>query len=341
MIIPFFIPHAGCPHQCVFCDQKRITGRQSAVDPSVVPRVIASYLSHRLTPPGSRGAESHEAAFYGGSFTALPLPVQRAYLAQVQPFIASGAIAGIRVSTRPDALSTEIMDLLEQHHVRSVELGAQSMDDEVLRCSGRGHCAEDTVRAVRQLRSRKIGVGLQIMPGLPKDSETVFLRTVRMTIDLRPDIVRLYPVLVLSGTALERLFRAGTYSPLPLDDAVDLCGRALLRFRAAGIPVIRIGLQSSEELEQPGTIIAGPYHPCFRQLVESSLFLQFLRTALTERTGRPQRVTFLVHPADMTAAIGQKRRNVLLLEREFGLAELKVRPDAAVQRGTVSVQPSW
>lgn len=344
MIIPFFLSHAGCPHQCVFCDQKRITG-SSAAPPSAIPHVIAAFLSGspsaRTEDPAGAGAgagafraDEHEVAFYGGTFTALPEQEQRSYLAQVQPFIASGVIAGIRISTRPDALPPGTITMLEQHHVRMVELGAQSMDDAVLRRAGRGHSTDDTIRAVRLLRERGIGVGLQIMLGLPGDSESGFLETVRKVVDLRPDVVRMYPALVLNGTGLEDLFRTAQYAPLGLEEAVSLCGRALLRFRAARIPVIRIGLQSSGELEQPGTIVAGPYHPAFRQLVESHLFLHAFREALAKRPDAADSASFLVHRADLTAAIGTGRANILRLTEEFGLHKLNILQDDAVERGS-------
>jgi len=318
MIIPLFIPHAGCPHQCVFCNQKNITGRAEPLAPAAVPVRVQKYLdTHRTDDPV-------QVAFYGGSFTALLLEIQNAYLEAVQPFIRSGRVQGIRVSTRPDALGPEVLSLLRSHHVMTVELGAQSMDNSVLTLSSRGHTAEDTRSAVEQLRANGFTIGLQLMPGLPGDTETRFQKTVETVIRACPDFVRLYPALVIKDTPLELQHRSGAYAPLSLDQAVDWCKAALLRFEQAGIAVIRIGLQPTEELERPGTVLAGPFHPAFRDLVESSILLDQMRVALQRRHSAGSSVTFQVRARDLSAAIGQKRSNIETLKREFGLREVMV-----------------
>jgi histone acetyltransferase (RNA polymerase elongator complex component) len=318
MIIPFFIPHSGCPHQCVFCNQKNITGQTNPVAPSAIPQKITEYLAIS----GSDGPA--HVAFYGGSFTALPIETQKAYLAAVQPFIHAGQIAGIRLSTRPDCITNEILSLLKEHHVTTIELGVQSMDDVVLARSGRGHTATDTVNAVRLIISHDFLLGLQLMPGLPGDSTDCFMKTVDSVIRLKPDFVRIYPSLVIKDTPLEDLYTSGRYLPLSLDDAVMLCRGALERFEQAGIDVIRIGLQPTEELEKSGTIIAGPYHPAFRQLVESSIIVDNMRSALRNRREKNSKVTFQVNPKDLSAAIGQRRSTIELLKKEFGLQEVNI-----------------
>ncbi len=279
MIIPFFIPHSGCPHQCVFCNQKNITGQTNPVDPSTIPRKIIEYLSI------NNSGKAVHVAFYGGSFTALPFEIQRAYLIAVQPFITSGRIEGIRLSTRPDCITNEVLALLKEYHVTTIELGAQSMDDAVLKTSGRGHTANDTIDAARLIKANDFLIGLQLMPGLPGDSADSFMQTIDTVIELKPDFVRIYPALVIKDTPLEDLYRSRRYKPLSLDDAVALCREALERFELAGIEVIRIGLQPTEELERPGTIIGGPYHPAFRQLVESSILLDKMRTCIVYHKG--------------------------------------------------------
>ena len=318
MIIPFFIPHSGCPHQCVFCNQKNITGQTNPIDPSAIPQKITEYLAVKSSDKPVR------VAFYGGSFTALPFETQKAYLAAVQSFIHAGQIEGIRLSTRPDCITNEVLALLKEHHVTAIELGVQSMDDEVLKRSGRGHSAADTVNAVSLIRSHGIQIGLQLMPGLPGDSAESFMKTIETAIELKPDFVRIYPALVIKDTPLEDLYISGRYMPLSLDDAVLKCRQALERFDLAGINVIRIGLQPTEELERPGTIIAGPYHPAFRQLVESSILLDRMRTALRDRRGKTGTVTFQVNPKDLSAAIGQQRSNVKQLEKEFGVRKIRI-----------------
>ncbi len=324
MILPFFIPHAGCPHQCVFCDQRRITGKQGGPEPSAVGPAVEDRLK------AAPGREPMEVAFFGGTFTALPRERQLAYLSAVRPFITAGAVSGIRVSTRPDAVTPDVLALLKQHQVRTVELGVQSMDSEVLRLSGRGHTPEDTVRASVLLREQGFLFGIQLMPGLPGDSPELFLRTVEQVIGLAPGFVRIYPALVIAGTPLERLYRDGNYLPLSLPEAVTLCSRALGRFREAGIAVIRIGLQPTEDLLRPGAVVAGPWHPAFGQLVESSLFLDRMRSLLAGSRSR----TLRVHPRDLSTAIGQRKTNLGALRREFG-RDVAILSDRTVAPGTI------
>jgi histone acetyltransferase (RNA polymerase elongator complex component) len=316
MIIPFFIPHSGCPHQCVFCNQKNITGQTSPIAPSAVPQKITEYLAINSSD------EPAQVAFFGGSFTALPFETQRTYLTAVQPFIRTGKIAGIRLSTRPDCITDETLSRLKEYHVTAIELGVQSMDDAVLAHTGRGHTSADTVNAVSLIKSRNFRIGLQLMPGLPGDSADGFMKTIDKVIGLKPDFVRIYPSLVIKDTPLEGQYTSGRFMPLSLDDAVALCREALERFELAGIDVIRIGLQPTEELERPGTIVAGPYHPAFRQLVESSILLDKMRSVLRTSKGRTGTVTFQVNPKDLSAAIGQQRSNIKQLEKEFGVQKI-------------------
>ena len=326
MIIPFFITHSGCPHQCVFCNQRNITGQDRPIDASIIPRKIHEYLRTYNTD------RPVHAAFYGGSFTALPNELQKSYLEAVQPFIQSGKILGIRLSTRPDCITREIVLLLKEYHVDTIELGVQSMDEGVLLLSGRGHTSTDAINAVKFLREFSITIGLQLMLGLPGDSSDTFMNTIKKVIELKPDFVRLYPLLVIKGTLLEKMYTLGMYAPLSLDEAVSLCREALVRFEKAGIDVIRIGLQSTEELEKPGTVLAGPYHPAFGQLVESAVLLDKMRSALQWRKEENASAVFRVNPADVSAAIGQQRGNIETLKNEFGLQKIRIVGDQDVLR---------
>lgn len=329
MIIPFFIPHAGCPHQCLFCDQKRITGANEAPAVSAVSRKIQSYLAT------GKNQGPVEVAFYGGTFTALPLELQAAYLAEVAPFLRSGAVSSIRVSTRPDAVTPAVIGLLRKHRVRTVELGVQSLDDGILHKSGRGHTSADTVMATALLRGHGFSIGFQLMPGLPGDTFDLFRETIARTVELKPDVVRLYPALVIKDTPLEQLFRSGQYRPLTLDDAVSWCKEAVSTFRKSDITVIRIGLQSADSLESPGAVVAGPYHPAFRQLVDSALFLDAMQQEL-EKTGQAGMAVFRIHPGDLSTALGQNRCNVPILQQRFGLERIRFIQDRTVQRGTIT-----
>jgi histone acetyltransferase (RNA polymerase elongator complex component) len=326
MIIPFFIPHSGCPHQCVFCNQKNITGQMQPVAPSALALKINEYLSNNVSH------KTANVAFYGGSFTALPLVLQREYLEAVQPFLRTGQIGHIRLSTRPDCLTNDILSMLNEYHVKIVELGVQSMDEVVLHRAGRGHTKNDTRNAVALLRTCRFIIGLQLMPGLPGDSTVIFMKTVDEVIELRPDFVRIYPALVIRDTPLEGLYRSGRYEPLSLEHAVELCRKALEKFERAGIDVIRIGLQPTGELERPGTIIAGPYHPAFRQLVESSILLDKMRSALRTMGKDIDEVSFLLHPQDLSAASGQHRSNTEILKHEFGIRIIRFVPHKGALR---------
>ncbi len=332
MIIPFFIPHAGCRHQCVFCNQKNITGQCAAVDPSTIAQTITTYLAL------VEQREPAQVAFYGGSFTALPIDVQKSYLEPCQAFISSGAIRGIRLSTRPDCITKELLSFLRNHRVETIELGVQSMDDTVLMRSARGHTAADAIHAVTLLQEQGFTVGLQLMPGLPGDSAGAFMATVRSVIGMKPDFVRIYPALVIKETPLEALYRSGHYTPLSLDEAVQWCKDAFLQFKPAGISVIRMGLQPSEELQRPGAILAGPYHPAFRQLVDSSILLDRMRAALQQHVQGSGAAFLLSHPSELAAAIAQNRSNIIALKKEFNLGELRVIANPGVKKGSITYQ---
>ncbi len=263
LIIPFFIPFKGCKTICVFCDQRGITGFDRAPAPVDITEQIELYL-------GSwKGSGRREAAFYGGTFTALPLAEQEAILAPAEAFLRAGRIDGIRVSTRPDCISTAITAFLSLHGVDTVELGVQSMDNDVLAKSNRGHTAEDTVKAVAMLREARLKVGLQIMPGLPGGDAGSALATARAVIDLAPDFVRVYPTVVMKNTTLFKMTLADAYRPWSMEEMVDVCAGISSLFRDAGIRIIRMGLQHTASLARG--VVAGPYHPSFRDLVQRRL----------------------------------------------------------------------
>lgn len=262
LIIPVFIPFGGCGHKCVFCDQTGITGKAAMPGEKDAVETIEKHLSTW------KGGGRVEIAFYGGSFTGLPIEVQKKYLDCAARFVIDGRVHGIRVSTRPDYVSKEISLFLKENRVSTVELGAQSMSEEVLKLSGRGHTAKETIMAVETLKDAGFKVGLQFMPGLPGDTFESIVETTDAIVSLRPDFVRVYPTLVLKGTALHAMYVKGDYAAWRLDDMVEVCKGVFERFKAAGIPVIRAGLQTTDGLLE--NLVAGPHHPSFRQLVERS-----------------------------------------------------------------------
>ena len=262
LIIPIFVPFGGCPHQCVFCDQKGITGSGSLPSVGEVSATIETYLSTW------KGKGGKEAAFYGGSFTALPLEVQKGYLETAWAFVKTGRLDSLRLSTRPDCVDGKIIEFIKGYSVTTVELGVQSMVDAVLKASGRGHTSKAAAEAVGLLKASSITTGLQFMPGLPGDTRVTVIETVKEIIKLAPDFVRLYPSLVLKDTPLHRMYLSGQYKPWPLEEMVEVCAEAKKLLDAAGVPIIRMGLQTTADLME--SIVAGPYHPSFRQLVEAA-----------------------------------------------------------------------
>jgi histone acetyltransferase (RNA polymerase elongator complex component) len=218
-----------------------------------------------------------EIGFYGGSFTAIPIDQQESLLNAVQPYIADGTIRNIRISTRPDCIDMKVIELLKAYNVKIVELGVQSMDDNVLKLSNRGHTALDVYRASSLIKEYGFTLGLQMMVGLPGDNVDKDLKTADEFIKTAPDMVRIYPALVIKDTYMEELFRKGDYQPLSIDAAVDICSKLYLKFEAYDINIIRIGLQTTESIQQGKDIVAGPFHPAFRELVESEIVNDIVR----------------------------------------------------------------
>jgi histone acetyltransferase (RNA polymerase elongator complex component) len=254
-----------------------------------------------------------EVAFFGGTFTLLAAELQQAYLEQVVPFIRAGRVAGTRLSTRPDALGSSGVKLLKRAGVTTVELGCQSFCTEVLRRARRGHGPAAAASAVLMLRDRGLKVGLQLMPGLPGADRAEALFSLACALDLAPDFLRIYPTVVLQGAGLEKAWRGGSYTPWSLEEAVDCCADLLAICRRKKIPVIRLGLQGSIELEQGEALVAGPYHPAFGQLVRSRLWRRAFEGAFREVGPADIRV----HPSDMGDALGHQRQNHNLLQQRY------------------------
>ncbi len=259
LIIPVFIPFAGCPHRCIYCNQQSITSTSGLPAMEEVEEVVRRHLSTW------KGGGIKELAFYGGTFTALPHTLQKRYLECARRLMEEGAIDSVRISTRPDCVDKGTVEFLCSYGVKTVELGAQSMVDEVLELVERGHTAADTIEAFKVLRAADMTVGIQIMPGLPGDTEDTVLETAQQVVALSPQLVRIYPALVIRDTPLERLFSEGSYTPWPLEKMVRICARLYRLFTAEGIGVIRMGLQPTEGLVK--SLISGPFHPAFGDLV--------------------------------------------------------------------------
>lgn len=315
-ILPVFVPHLGCPHACVFCNQRRISGEER----SATGKEVLELLETAVLPKGVE----RQLAFYGGSFTAIPAARQEELLAAAKAGLDRGLIDSIRLSTRPDAIDEAVLERLRRYGVRTVELGAQSMDEEVLRLSGRGHTAEDVRRASRRLREAGFSLILQMMTGLPGDSDERAEYTARELIALRPDGVRIYPTVVVHDTALFDLWRAGRYREHTVEDAVRVCARLVPLFEAADIPILRLGLNPTEALSNGGAV-AGAYHPALGELVRSRV-ARNRAEELLEGVSEGSRVTLGVSARELSQLIGQRRANIEWLRQRFALDTVSVKP---------------
>lgn len=274
-ILPIFIPHAGCPHQCVFCNQRTISGqRKPALEGA--QEQISTWLKW------FKSGEEQEAAFYGGSFTALELSLQEKLLQLTDQLIEQKIIGRVRLSTRPDAITKEGLQLLKEHGVYLVELGVQSLDNEVLRLAERGHSSQVVEKAMLLLKEADLKTGIQLMVGMPGQAFESVKDTVAKVIALKPDIARIYPLLVIKDTPLAKQYADGEFQPLALEEAVEQGAYVYDALTTAGIKVIRIGLQADEELCSPGNIVAGPYHPSMGELVKSRALRNRLEAALAK-----------------------------------------------------------
>ena len=312
-VVPVFVPHLGCPHDCVFCNQRRIAGQEEPLGASELLALLQAL---------DETDEWRQLAFYGGSFTAIPVEQQLMLLEAARWGLRAGKIQTIRLSTRPDAIDGAVLDRLHDYGVETIELGAQSMDDEVLRLSGRGHSAQDVREASRMICEAGFSLVLQMMTGLPGDTPEKDLKTARELIALRPQGVRIYPTVVVKDTALFDLWRAGKYRAQSVEEAVEICAKLLPLFDAAAIPVIRLGLNPTEALSS-GDAVAGAYHPALGELVKSRVLREKMAVLLQ---GLPagSRVLLAAPERQLSQALGQGRCNVQALEERFALRELKI-----------------
>lgn len=325
-IVPFFIPHHGCPHRCVFCNQQAQTGSGARLpDAAAILATVAAYRA-------SSCCDSPEVAYYGGTFTSLPRAVQERFLAPLQPLLREGGVRAVRVSTRPDAITPEGVAFLREHGVETVELGVQSMDDTVLAAAGRGHTAHDTVTASRILREAGMRVGMQLLPGLPGDTSESAGASLTEVLALGPDFLRIYPLLVLTDTPLAEAYRSGAFSPWSLAEAVAVCKQLLHRSEQAGVPVIRVGVQASDKLAAPGTILAGPWHPAFRQLVEGERWFDLV-AALAAALPAEARLELSVPSGRLSDLVGQRRGNVARWREQLGISVARTSEDPSLEQG--------
>lgn len=328
--IPIFVPHKGCPHDCVFCNQRKITGVEETDDLSGIRETVESHLGSIDSAVGRDGAYI-EIAFFGGSFTAIDFSRQEELMKLANEYLISGRIDAIRCSTRPDCITDEILDMLSHYGMSVIELGVQSTDDEVLRLSARGHTYEDVKKAAALIRSRGMSLGLQMMTGLPGDTADKSIKTAGNLISLSPDCVRIYPTLVVEDTKLNDMYEKGEYTPFTLEETVDLCAKLVKMFERSRIDIIRMGLQTTDNINE--NTVRGPYHAALRELVIGRIIRDCIETNFDSSANE---LTVTVCPSLVSAAAGHKRVNKEYFLQKYS-TRLKVTADSSLDSKHISI----
>ena len=325
-IIPIFVPHLGCPNNCTFCNQKRISGQTKMVTAKDVEETIEYYLKNFR--------DNHkyvEVAFFGGSFTAIEKEKQEELLEATQKYIKEKLVNSIRISTRPDCIDKEILKRMKKYHVKTIELGVQSTNNYILSKCKRGHTGEDVKKASKLIRKYGFVLGHQMMVGLPESTKQDEINTAKELIKLKPKIVRIYPVLVIKDTELADEYEKGEYTPLTVGQAVERCKEIVDLFNRNKINVIRIGLQNTEEISDPSTekssVVAGPYHPAFRQLVESSMWYDSIVNKIKKVNAKVKKVKIIANDVNINNIIGHKKENIEKLKDVYDVEVVIERND--------------
>ena len=327
-IIPVFIPHHGCPNDCIFCNQKIITARSKPVSADDVKSIIETHLSTL----SDRSLEEIEIAFFGGSFTGIPLEQQTEYLKIADEYKQRGLIDKIHLSTRPDYISDEVLSNLKEYHVDVIELGVQSFDEDVLNLSKRGHTIDDVYRACKMIKEEGFTLGIQLMIGLPGDTHEKSVMSAKKAVDISPALARLYPTVILDDTQLAEMYKNGSYEGISEDEAVSTCKEMYRILTDAGITVMRVGLKSTD-LVTNSSDIGGSYHPAFRQLVEGEIAREDMLAALKKLPEKISCVTFSANPKSFSNMIGHKRVNRNFFEKSFPALTIIYKADDDIPDG--------
>lgn len=330
-IIPIFVPHLGCPNACVFCNQTKITGKQKQVTKEEVRQTIDKYLNNFKDKKNKV-----EVAFFGGSFTGIEKEVQKELLEVAYEYVKIGKVDSIRVSTRPDYINKEILKMLKKYKVKTIELGVQSSNNYILEKAKISHTFEDVKKASRLIRFYGFTLGHQMMVGLPESTALDEINIANDLIKLKPKIVRIYPVLVIKGTKLEENYKNGDYEPLSITQAVERCKEVINLFNARKIKVIRVGLQNTDEITDPNNenseVVAGPYHPAFRQLVEGRLWYDAIVSEIKKCNTKVKIVEIKANTEDINNIIGHKKENMKKLKDLYDV-EVIIKPTESIKNG--------
>ncbi len=334
-IIPVFVPHLGCPNDCIFCNQKSISGQTKMVTKDDLKETIEYYLSSFKEKDSYK-----EIAFFGGSFTAIDVKFQEELLQTANEYIQQGKIDGIRISTRPDYIDKEILKRLKKYHVKTIELGVQSSNDYILKRIARGHTFEDVKKASKLIRRYGFNLGHQMMIGLPESTKIDEINTSKELIKLKPKMVRIYPVLVIKNTKLEKEYNEGIYEPLTVNQAVERCKEVVYKFNKKRVEVIRIGLQNTDIISEPDSkeseVVAGPFHPAFGQLVEDSIWYDSIVDKIKKFNVKVKEVEIKANPADVNNVIGHKKENITKLKDIYEV-DVVINTDEQIKEGKTEI----
>lgn len=335
-IIPVFVPHLGCPNDCIFCNQKSISGQKKNITKEDAKKTIDNFLENIKDKDAKK-----EIAFFGGSFTGIDEKTQEELLQIAYEYIKNGQVDSIRISTRPDYINKEILKRLKKYKVKTIELGVQSANDYILGRANRGHTFKDVERASKLIRWYGFNLGHQMMVGLPESTRIDEINTAKALIKLKPKMIRIYPVLVIKGTKLEKEYNEGIYEPLSVVQAVEISKQLVRLFTDKKIEVIRVGLQNTDEICAPGDknseVVAGPFHPAFGQLVESSMWYDAILEKIKKLNTKVKEVEVTVNPADVNNVIGHKRENIKKLQELYEL-DLIVKQDKNIKQGKSKIE---
>jgi histone acetyltransferase (RNA polymerase elongator complex component) len=334
-IIPIFVPHEGCPHECVFCNQNSITGTKEKVDAMYVENTINEYLKTIKSDDAVI-----EVSFFGGTFTAIKMEKQIELLTVAKKFKENNKIKFIRLSTRPDYIDDNILSNLKKYSVDIIELGVQSLDAEVLLKSSRGHTSLDVKHASKLIKKYGFTLGLQIMIGLPGDDINKDIDTARGVIALKPDNCRIYPALVIKDTPMESMYKKGVFVPYSLSEAVNISKIIYIMMIANSVNVIRIGLQPTAEISEGNDLVSGPFHPAFRELVESSVYNDLLYYVIMNNVNSnitPNKVLVKINPKDISKLYANGKSFFNNMKKQINTIYIEVIQDNSIQLGSIAV----
>lgn len=329
-VIPIFVPHLGCPNDCIFCNQKSISGKIKTPTEEELRQTIDMFLNNFKEEKSYK-----EIAFFGGSFTGIEVELQERFLKIANEYIKDKKVDAIRISTRPDYIDKDILKRLKKYNVKTIELGVQSANDYILKTAKRGHTFEDVKRASKMIRWYGFKLGHQMMIGLPDSTKKDEINTAKALIKLKPKMMRIYPVLVIKNTTLAKYYEQEKYEPLTLEQAVERSKELIYLFNKKKIKVIRVGLQNTETITDPESsnseIIAGPYHPAFRQLVESNIWYDTIAEKIKKFNVKVQEASIEVNPIDVNNAIGHKKENIEKFKEIYDV-KVKVIPNEKIKQ---------